>query len=268
MKAYLYQKVTMSDGANLAVDVYLPDSPGPFPVILTRTPYHRKGMVSTGKTFTEKGYAYVTADTRGKFDSEGTFRPLIDEAQDGHDTISWIAEQKWCNGRIGMRGMSYLGIVQIPAASRGHEALKCIIPGVAPNSFFRDWIRYDGCFALANAVRWSLTHASCPTQPAIEHFDWDELYSKATLEEITDHCGIQSPALKEWVEHDTYDKYWQAIDQHLMYPKVTVPGLHIAGWFDHISRGQFDAYQGIAEHKVRPIPHAPVSACLSGRGGT
>ena len=47
---------------------------------------------------------------------------------------------------------------QVPAASGGHEALRCIAPSVAPGSFFRDWIRYDGCFALGNAIRWSLTH--------------------------------------------------------------------------------------------------------------
>lgn len=145
------------------------------------------------------------------------------------DTLNWIAEQKWCNGSIGMVGKSYMGAVQIPAASGGREALKCIVPRVAANNFFREWIRYDGCFALANAVHWSLTNASCRTKPNVSNFTWEELYKKSTLDEVFERVGFHCPVLQDWVEHDTYDDYWQKIDQHRMYEKVKVPGMHIAG---------------------------------------
>ena len=247
MKAMLFRKVPMPDGINLATDVWLPDGPGPFPVLLTRTPYHRRGAANSARTFTEWGYAYVVQDVRGKYDSEGTFRPLVDEAEDGAATLDWIADRKWCNGRIGMVGLSYLGIVQIPAASSGHEALRCIVPGVAPNSFFTDWIRYDGCFALANAVRWSMTAAVCPTQPALDHFTWEDLWHQPTLEDVFERAGYESPALREWASHDRYDAYWERIDQHRMYPRVNVPGLHVGGWFDHLTRGQFQAYREISD---------------------
>ena len=147
MRACLLHRVPMSDGVHLATDVWLPAGKGPFPVLLTRTPYHKTGALQAAKTYTDWGYAFVVQDTRGKYDSEGAFYPLADEQRDGHDTLDWIAEQSWCNGRVGLVGKSYLGIVQIPAASGGHDVLKCVVPGVAPNSFFRDWIRYDGCFA-------------------------------------------------------------------------------------------------------------------------
>ena len=176
MKNLLLQKVRMSDGVHLATDVWFPDGHGPFPVLFFRTPYHRKGAGSTGSAYTSGGYAYVKQDTRGKYDSEGEFHPLVYEARDGHDTLNWIAEQKWCNGRIGMVGNSYPGVVQIPAASGGHEDLKCIVPGVAPNSFFRDWIRYDGCFALANAVQ--NTQSQYPGTRSAK----DEWFSKRTTE--------------------------------------------------------------------------------------
>jgi putative CocE/NonD family hydrolase len=122
-----------------------------------------------------------------------------------------------------------------------------VVPGVAPNSFFTDWIRYDGCFALANAVRWSMSHAVCPTQPPLEHFTWDELYALGSLEQIESRAGFASPELREWVAHDRYDGYWEAIDQRRMYQRITVPGLHVGGWFDHLTRGQFQAYRGIGE---------------------
>ena len=247
MKAMLFRKVPMSDGVNLATDVWLPDGPGPFPVLLTRTPYHRRGAASRAHVLTEWGYAYVVQDVRGKYDSEGTFRPLVDEAEDGAATLDWIADRKWCNGRIGMVGLSYLGIVQVPAASSGHEALRCIVPGVAPNSFFTDWIRYDGCFALANAVRWSMTAAVCPTQPALDHFTWEQLWRQPTLEDVFERAGYECPTLRKWVSHDRYDAYWERIDQHRMYPRVNVPGLHVGGWFDHLTRGQFQAYRGIRD---------------------
>jgi len=248
MQALLFRRVPNGEGQRLATDVWLPDGPGPFPVLLTRTPYHRRlGDAASARYYVERGYAYVIQDTRGKYDSEGTFRPLIDEAADGQATLDWIANQNWCNGRIGLVGKSYLGMVQIPAASGGHEALMCIVPGVAPTSFFLDWPRCDGCFSFANTVRWTLTHAVCPTTPSMAHFTWEELHSLRTLEEIEDRAGFHSPTLRDWVAHDRYDEYWEAVDQHRMFERVACPGMHVGGWFDHLTRGQFQSYRGIKQ---------------------
>ena len=202
---------------------------------------------STGRQFTNRGYAFVIQDCRGKYDSEGTFTPLADEARDGHATLDWVANQRWCNGRIGMWGRSYLGIVQVPAASGGHEALRCICPSVAPVSYFRDWIRYDGCFALGNAIRWSLTHASSSNQPPMAHFEWDELHNVPDPEAIASFVGFQTPALSTWAVHDVYDAYWEKMDQALIHDRVQVPGLHGGGWFDHLTRSQYETYQNIRD---------------------
>jgi putative CocE/NonD family hydrolase len=256
MQALLCQKVPNGEGHDLATDVWLPDGPGPFPVLLTRTPYHRRGALGGARRYTDQGYAYVVQDCRGKYDSTGVFRPLVYEAVDGHAAIDWIANQTWCNGRVGLVGRSYLGIVQIPAASGGHEALRCIVPAVAPNSFFIDWLRYDGCFALANAIRWSMSHAVCPTQPPLDHFTWDELYALGSLDEIESRAGFAAPELREWVAHDTYDDYWEPIDQHRMYERITCAGLHVGGWFDHLTRGQFQAFRGIGQSGASEIARA------------
>ncbi len=248
MRVLSCRKVPAAGGAELAADVYLPDGPGPFPALLVRTPYHRTGRQSAGADFAARGYAYVVQDVRGKYDSGGVFEPLVQEAADGQAAIDWVANQCWCNGRLGLLGLSYLGIVQVPAAAGGHEALRCIIPGVAPGSFFRDWVRYDGCFALGNLIRWSLTHATCRTQPPLEHFTWDELNALPSLEAVFARAGIESPFLRDCVAHDRYDEYWQGVDQDLMHAKIRVPGLHVGGWFDHISRGQFNAYRNIRDN--------------------
>ena len=123
MQYRLCLMVPTEDHVELATDVYLPDGPGPFPAILVRTPYHRAGQFGGAGAFTDRGYALVAQDCRGKFDSGGDYVPLVHEAVDGQAALDWIANQRWSNGRIGMWGRSYLGIVQVPAASGGHEAL-------------------------------------------------------------------------------------------------------------------------------------------------
>ena len=247
MPPLLCQKVPANDGINLATDVYFPNGSGPFPVVLVRTPYNRVGQQGIARQFVRRGYAFVAQDCRGKYDSEGQFTPLVDEARDGQATLDWIANQRWCNGRIGMWGRSYLGIVQVPAACGGHEALKCIAPSVAPGSYFRDWIRYDGCFALGNAIRWSLTHASSKNQPPMDHFEWDDLHGLSDPEAIAEQVGFQTPVISTWALHDSYDAYWEAIDQCTMHDQVGVPGLHAGGWFDHLTRSQFEAYVNIRD---------------------
>lgn len=133
------KRVPAADGTSLATDIARPGGPGPFPVILVRTCYHRKDAFANNSgnnylRFVERGYAVVIQDVRGKFDSEGEFNPIAQEADDGHATIDWIANQRWCNGRIGMWGRSYLGMVQTPAASRQHPALRAIAPSVPPTT--------------------------------------------------------------------------------------------------------------------------------------
>jgi putative CocE/NonD family hydrolase len=246
MKTLIHRMVPVADGG-LATDVYLPAGPGPFPVMLVRTPYHRSGLQALAPRFVGRGYAFVTQDCRGKFDSDGSFTPLVFEAEDGLATLDWIANHSWCNGRIGMWGRSYLGIVQIPAAISGHQALRCIAPSVAPGSFFRDWLRYDGCFALGNALRWALENASCRNRSAVGHFTWDELNDLGGISEIAERVGFVTPCLDDWVSRDTYDDYWARLDQDHMYQQVGVPGLHAGGWFDHLTRTQYEAYRGITD---------------------
>jgi len=250
VRALINQRMPADDGVELATDVFLPDGPGPFPAVVVRTPYHRvgAGAFNGEQPFVERGYAYVVQDCRGKYDSDGDFTPLVDEARDGQANLDWVANQKWCNGKIGLWGRSYLGMVQVPAAAGGHEALKCIIPSIGPASYFTDWLRYDGCFAWGNAIRWAMTHASCRNKPDEGRMDWYALYKCRSFGEIAEKAGFVAPILKTWLEHDTYDEYWKSVELTGMHSQVGVPGYHMAGWFDHINRGQFQGYRNISDH--------------------
>jgi putative CocE/NonD family hydrolase len=103
--------VPMRDGTRLATDFYLPPHPGRHPAVLVRLPYDKCGrytfMPLLASCFTERGYAFVAQDVRGKFRSEGATMPYISEVTDGYDTLEWVATRSWSNGRVGMFGDSY-----------------------------------------------------------------------------------------------------------------------------------------------------------------
>src|SRR5688572_13418689 len=106
-------KVPMRDGVNLSADIYLPKADGAFPTVLMRTPYdnNTQPLIEKGRRLANHGYACVIQDCRGRWDSEGNYYPF-QEGQDGYDSQEWIGHQPWSNGKIGMAGGSYLGLVQ------------------------------------------------------------------------------------------------------------------------------------------------------------
>ena len=115
IKTLFNQRVPMRDNVELAADVYMPDTEGPFPTLLVRTPYdklssHDIQFRTSIVHLAEIGYATVAQDIRGRFESDGEFYPFVNEANDGHDTIEWIGRQPWCNGKIGVIGASYKGL--------------------------------------------------------------------------------------------------------------------------------------------------------------
>lgn len=99
----------------------------------------------------KRGYAVVIADNRGRFESQGVFYAYHDDGRDGHDTLEWIGNQPWCNGKIGMSGRSYGGIVQWQAAPYRSKYLTALAPQVIMGDYFRD------CHRIGGAVQWALT---------------------------------------------------------------------------------------------------------------
>ena len=97
-------RVPMRDGVQLSTDIYRPDAPGRFPVILVRTPYDNGTAPNLvrGKFWARRGYVYAVQDVRGRGDSDGEFYPLVHEAADGDATVSWLATRPWSNGKTGM----------------------------------------------------------------------------------------------------------------------------------------------------------------------
>jgi len=128
---------TMRDGVKLAGNLYLPEGKGPFPCIVTRTPYGKDEMYADprgAEGYTKSGYAFLVQDTRGKGHSEGFYQAFVNDRDDGYDTIEWMAEQPWCNGKVGITGGSAMGITGNLAAIANPPHLTAAFVIVAPTS--------------------------------------------------------------------------------------------------------------------------------------
>ena len=121
--------IPMRDGVKLSANISRPEAEGRFPVIVDRTPYgkNRKPFFDNAAYFAQHGYVYVMQDCRGRYDSEGVFKPWINEGHDGYDTIEWAARQPWSNGKVGTTGGSYGAWDQMFAAEEQPEHLKTMI---------------------------------------------------------------------------------------------------------------------------------------------
>src|SRR5438270_12502068 len=154
----------MRDGWPVTPNVFLPTDHARVPAILVRTPYG-KGLDITPhyQAFVEHGYAVVVEDVRGRYESEGAFEPLKQEPADGDDTLNWIARQPWSDGKVGMMGGSYVGIVQWKAAMLNNPHLKAIFPVVSGYDDYLDrFYSTGGAFQLGHRLLWMSENLQTP----------------------------------------------------------------------------------------------------------
>jgi uncharacterized protein len=149
----------MRDGVQLRANVYRPPE-GRWPVLLTRLPYGKDLPGATSALdpvqAARRGYVVIIQDTRGRFASEGEFRPFETEAEDGVDTIAWAAEQPYSDGQVGMYGLSYFGFTQWSAALQQPPALKAIVPGITWSDPLNGLAFRGGALELGTAAHWGL----------------------------------------------------------------------------------------------------------------
>src|SRR3954470_20256230 len=182
--------VAMRDGVRLATDIYRPAGPdgeplpGPFPTILCRTPYDKtdRRYSEIADFFTPRGHVTILQDLRGRYRSEGVgqYFHVANEhdGTDGYDTVEWIAAQRWSNGKVGMVGSSFAGLVQTRAALCRPPHLTAIWPEVCPTNSYHHQAREGGAMQLH--MFWALfMHAHDAPEirddPAAQQVIWDGL---------------------------------------------------------------------------------------------
>ena len=134
----------MRDGVTLYADIYRPKADGPFPVVLMRLPYDKTSALTPYDYahpfwYARRGFIVVIQDTRGRWRSEGSFEPFVNETRDGYDSVQWASTLPGSNGRVGMYGASYVGATQHLAAVGAPPALGCICPAVTAASYYEGW---------------------------------------------------------------------------------------------------------------------------------
>ena len=174
--------VPMRDGVKLSVHVHRPDAEGPFPAILSYTPY-RKPALGGHDPIVEHGYATVCFDIRGTGNSGGWNDSIYSEAerQDGYDMVEWAASQPWCNGNVGMWGISFGGVVSLQMARAAPPHLKAIIARSGTDDPYTEWTNPGGsprpymyqCYSTIMAAR-----NFAPPDPAEVGERWAEMWAE------------------------------------------------------------------------------------------
>jgi predicted acyl esterase len=206
--------VPMRDGIDLAADLYLPSGDGPWPCVLSRTPYNKNGNRGAAERFVKEGFAFVAQDCRGRFESKGEYDPFKKDHHDGYDTVEWIAKQEWSNGKIGMLGGSALGITTNLAATQTPPHLVCGYVVVAPASARRNTVYMGGVYRKEMNDGW-LKAMNAPfaidetmqNPPASPHWDWREI--------------------SDFHSH------------------ICIPICNVGGWFDIFAQGTIDNFVGL-----------------------
>lgn len=250
--------MTLRDGTKLAANVFKPAGQGPWPVVLSRTPYlkdgridpkqdpkgekNRQRLVEQAKRYTDAGYVFVMQDVRGKGRSQGFYAAFENDIDDGYDAVEWAAAQPWSNGKVGMTGGSALGITSMAAAMAAPPHLKAAYIVVNP----ADRLAYSypgGVLKDKDTVGW--------------------LRQQGTSEEVLD--TVRRRALD--------DVSWNRVSVAANRKYVRIPILHVGGWYDIFNGGTVENFEflqnqgadgarGNQKLVMGPFGHGPLSGDL------
>ncbi len=277
--------VEMRDGVLSYTRVYLPDpdiwGPGPYPVILYRTPY---GIGTPGSdprwpVDIMLGYARVDQDTRGRYSSQGLDRLFYDDISDGYDVLDWIAAQDWCDGNIGAYGYSAPGITAFLAAGEPHPNLKAIAPLSSSGNLMTD-LTFEGGAFRGDSLLWGIgqTAGGLSTVPGghqdllgISPSDWmtHTMMLYGLLGNLLGYASYPTAPGSYWMHLPWYDFHpsyaamqpygneiishpdqdaWR--DHYKVYDMVEVPTLLATGWYDFFQRCQINDFVALQERDI------------------
>jgi uncharacterized protein len=260
----------MRDGVSLYADVYRPAGEGPFPVILMRLPYDKTQAETINYShpswYAQRGYMVVVQDVRGSWASEGVFTPFLSEAEDGYDSIEWAARLPGANGRVGMYGFSYAGATQLMPATLRPPSLLTICPALTASQYYEGWTYNQGALALAFTMSWAVSLAEMEARRAKDDEAMTMLRAAFAnsqawnwylpLTEFPPLTGKYGSYFFDWLAHPTYDDYWRrwSIDED--YSRLTIPALHIAGWYDVFLTGSVKNFIGMRNESGSDVARA------------
>lgn len=257
--------ITVRDGVVLMADLFQPDAEGKFPALLSFSPYPRQiqnvgaplGFIEAGASdfFVPRGYVHVIANARGTSGSGGMWTFLDQQERDDlYDLIEWIAVQPWCDGNVGMLGVSYFAMAQLAAAVAKPPHLKAIAPllttddvyeavwhnGLLNSGFFSAWLPAVGVLSQRpddfwrswriDAVR-DLLHLP-RVHARMQHINGERIVT--VLKDVIHAHYPEQPYGDLWramaVEHPTRDAFWNARDTRPLLGTLDIPVYLGADW--------------------------------------
>ena len=240
---------TLRDGVKLAANVFKPQGTGPWPVVLSRTPYLKDGrgspeqLAAQAKKYTDAGYVFVLQDVRGKGHSQGFYQAYVTDIEDGYDTVEWAARQPWSNGRVGVTGASALGVTANSAAMANPPHLKAAYVVVAPYDRLHSSFM-GGVIKEKDTVGWLKGQS-------VSDAEIDEVRSRAAD-----------------------DVFWNRFAMSTNRKYITVPIYNVGGWYDIFNQGNTSNFTWLQNQGSRgargnqkllmgPFGHGPLSGDLA-----
>lgn len=283
---YFEEMIPSGEGESLKLltRVYLPEGEGPWPVVVTRTPYVFGGRGDTnplGREYAKRGIGYIQQDCRGKGGSEGFYSPNVNERADGIALYQWLDRQDWC-GDIGIFGTSYTALTgwivadSLPGKVKGmylshygvDRHISCFRAGLFREDIMSGWL-------IDNAEEDIIRPARVPGGAIGENYYDFYLYKPQVLADEA-MLGQKLQYYRDWITHTDYnDPYWNTgvwADLKKASAAVNVPITIVAGQFDHHEEGTLLGYErlnpevkkhsrlllGAWNHSFQPTPtHVP-----------
>lgn len=272
----------MSDGERLCIDVFRPSGAGKYPALLGMSPYGKEiqslpmapqpptspvysRQIEAGdpRSLTGHGYAHIIADVRGIGKSTDVYRGWMsaDEARDGYDLIEWIAGQPWCDGNVGMVGVSYYGAIQLAVAATRPPALKAIMPFNAPADFYRECTYHGGILQTFFNYLYRMPIRGRLQSAVVERSTAEELAALIArfaadpdLQQYPDLYNAvvnpdRVPGFFDIVVQPYDSAFYRERSPNATYDKITIPAYVGSGWwaYGHMHlRGAFDNFVGLS----------------------
>nr|WP_296064736.1 CocE/NonD family hydrolase [uncultured Actinoplanes sp.] len=253
-------RTPMRDGVVLLGDHFAPDTAAPHGTILIRTPYGRGFPTSAldGRFFAARGYHVVLQSVRGTFGSGGTFRAMAQETEDGADTVAWLRDQPWFDGRLATLGGSYLGWTQWTLLQDPPPELRTAVIYVGPHDF-REAVFGTGAFTLGDFLGWSdqIVHQESGNLHRVAAMATAPRRLRAALRGLPLPDAAEAvlrgraPWYREWLSHpDADDPWWQPYRAGTALDRVDVPVLLVSGWQDLFLDQSLKQYEVLRDRGV------------------
>jgi putative CocE/NonD family hydrolase len=241
-------KIPLSDGVNLAAEIFHPQHAGSTPTLLVRIPLSKSfkndlflNLIS--RVWAEHGYTVIIQGTRGRFGSGGIFCPLVGERSDGVETLSWLKAQPWYNGQCAMWGGSSFGYTAWSICDK-LQSNASVIEVYESSTNFRKMFYPGGAFSLSSALSWAIN--SHGRQDLPEWPDAASVFRSANGFPACDSdkraVGNEIPFFRAWCQHTTDDEFWQSLNVSDRLIESQAPVLSIAGWYDPFLPSQLEDF--------------------------